>query len=279
MAKLHNCDVDQIFVGNGSDEVLALCIRAFVERDTGSVSYFDPSYSLYPVLADIEDVQQLPVDLDENFGWQMPENHEASLFFLTNPNAPTSLTFDKSQIREFISNFNGVVLVDEAYADFADFNCMDFAKEFENCIVSRTLSKSFSLAGIRLGYCVGPVELIGAMYKIKDSYNIDMITQEIALAAIEDYEYMLANAEKIKATRAKTSDALTALGFDVLPSQSNFLWAKPSTKPAAEIFAALKERNIFVRYFTNEKIKDYLRITIGTDEEMTAFITAIKEIG
>lgn len=277
LADLHDCEVDEIFVGNGSDEVLALCIRAFVERD-GSVSYFDPSYSLYPILADIEDVEKRPVALDENFGWQMPEGHEASLFFLTNPNAPTSLSHSKENIREFIAGFKGVVLVDEAYADFAAFNCMDLAKEFENCIVSRTLSKSYSLAGIRLGYCVGPAELIGAMYKIKDSYNVNMLTQAIALAAIEDHAYMLENAEKIKATREKTAAALADLGFEVMPSQTNFLWAKPGEKPAAEIFAGLKERKIFVRYFKDDKIKDYLRITVGTDAEMNALLAALKDI-
>ena len=178
LAKLHHCSIDQIFVGNGSDEVLALCIRAFVERDTGSVSYFDPSYSLYPILADIEDVEKRPVDLDEKFDWQMPENHEASLFFLTNPNAPTSLTFEKSQIREFISNFKGVVLVDEAYADFSDFNCMDFAKEFETAL---SVARSANRFHLRSDSATAlDQELIGAMYKIKDSYNIDMITQEIA---------------------------------------------------------------------------------------------------
>lgn len=277
LAKLHNCEVDEIFVGNGSDEVLALCIRTFVERN-GSVGCFDPSYSLYPVLTAIEDVELRPVALHADFSWQMPADYEASLFFLTNPNAPTSLTFPKEQIREFIARFNGVVLIDEAYADFADTNCMDLATEFTNCIVSRTLSKSFSLAGIRLGYCVGPAELIGAMHKIKDSYNVDMLTQAVALAAVEDYGHMLANVEKIKATREKTIQALVDLGFEVGPSQSNFLWAKPTSKPAAAVFAALKERKIFVRYFTHAKISDFLRITIGTDAEMDALLVALKEI-
>lgn len=277
LAELHGCSVDEIFVGNGSDEVLALCIRTFVERN-GSVGYFDPSYSLYPVLTEIEDLEKRPVALNDDFSWQMPADFESSLFLLTNPNAPTSLSFDKEKVRNFIANFNGVVLVDEAYADFAEHNCMDLAMEFENCIVSRTFSKSFSLAGIRLGYCVGSPELIGAMHKIKDSYNVDMLTQAIGLTAIEDYNYMLANAAKIKATRAKTVTALTDLGFEVLPSQTNFLWVKPAEKPAAEIFSGLKSRKIFVRYFTDPKIKDYLRITIGTNAEMDALLTALKEL-
>ncbi|MEE9369228.1 MAG: histidinol-phosphate transaminase, partial [Pontiella sp.] len=147
IAELHGCTVENVFVGNGSDEVLALCIRSFVERD-GSVGYFNPSYSLYPILADIEDVEKRPLELDGGFGWQMPADYSASLFFLTNPNAPTSLVYDKANIEPFAKGFGGVVLIDEAYADFADDNCMDLALKHDNILVGRTLSKSYSLAGI-----------------------------------------------------------------------------------------------------------------------------------
>ena len=177
IAELHGCEIGNVFVGNGSDEVLALCIRSFVERD-GSVGYFDPSYSLYPILSDIEDVEKKPVALDASFGWQMPEDYDASLFFLTNPNAPTSLKFSRANVETFVADFDGVVLIDEAYADFADENCMELALSSDNVLVARTLSKSYSLAGIRLGYCVGSEDLIGAMYKIKDSYNVNYLTQE-----------------------------------------------------------------------------------------------------
>ena len=128
IAKLHGCEIENIFVGNGSDEVLALSIRSFVERD-GSVGYFDPSYSLYPILSDIEDVEKKPVSLDAGFGWQMPDDYSASLFFLTNPNAPTSFIYDKATVESFVQNFDGVTLIDEAYADFSNDNCMEFAPE------------------------------------------------------------------------------------------------------------------------------------------------------
>ena len=280
IAQVYGVEYDQVFVGNGSDEILALCIRAFVEPATGNVGYFDPSYSLYPILADIEDVQKSPVALDAQFGWQMPADYTASLFFLTQPNAPTSLAHPLETIREFVNGFPGVVLIDEAYGDFADENCMTLASEFENVIVSRTFSKSYALAGIRCGYCIGPKTLINAMYKIKDSYNLDMLTQNIATVAIQDQAWMKACAEKIRTTRQRTTDALTALGFSVCPSQANFLWVQPPTGTDAKaLFESLKEKQIFVRYFANDpQIANFLRITIGTDTEIDEFLNAVRVI-
>lgn len=278
IAELHGCAVEHVFVGNGSDEILALCLRAFVERD-GSVGYFDPSYSLYPVLADIEDVEKRPVSLNGAFGWQMPDNYSASLFYLTYPNAPTSRVYDKTTIKDFVKHFDGVVLVDEAYADFADDNCMELALEHDNVLVARTLSKSYSLAGIRLGYCVGHAGLIEAMYKIKDSYNVNYLTQEIARVAILDQNTMRANVQAIVETRKMVAEKLSELGFNVCDSQSNFLWIKPLAMSAGSLFKALRAKNIIVRYFANdERTKDHLRVTIGTAPEMLAFLDAVKEI-
>lgn len=278
IAELHGCDVENVFAGNGSDEVLALCIRAFVERE-GSVGYFDPSYSLYPVLADIEEIEKRPVSLNAAFGWEMPADYEASLFFLTQPNAPTSLVYEKPTIERFVKGFNGVVLIDEAYADFADDNCMELALTHDNVIVARTLSKSYSLAGIRLGYCVGNAELIGAMYKIKDSYNVNYLTQEIARVAILDQGTMRANVQAIVETRKMVADRLSEFGFEVYDSQSNFLWIKPLGTTAEKLFMALRKKNIFVRYFANDaRTCDYLRVTVGTAPEMFTFLDAVDQI-
>ncbi|HEY5622037.1 MAG TPA: histidinol-phosphate transaminase [Pontiella sp.] len=278
IARLHGCEIENVFVGNGSDEVLALSIRAFVERN-GSVGYFDPSYSLYPVLADIEDVEKRPISLDAAFGWQMPEEYSASLFFLTQPNAPTSLVYGRNQVESFVEMFGGVVLIDEAYADFADSNCMDLALTCPNVLVARTLSKSYSLAGIRLGYCVGPADLIGAMYKIKDSYNVNYLTQEIARVAILDQDTMRANVQAVVETRKLVAEKLSELGFEVCDSQTNFLWIKPLEISAAALFEALRKRNIIVRYFAKEKrTRDYLRVTIGTAPEMFTFLDAVQAI-
>jgi histidinol-phosphate aminotransferase len=278
IAELHGCEVENVFVGNGSDEVLALCIRAFVERN-GSVGFFDPSYSLYPILADIEDVEKKPVELDAAFGWQMPPDYSASLFFLTNPNAPTSLCYSKANVEAFVQDFGGVVLIDEAYADFAKEHCMDLALASDNVLVARTLSKSYSLAGIRLGYCVGNAELIGALHKIKDSYNVNYLTQEIARVAILDQDTMKANVQAIVETRKMVMEKLDELGLSVTESETNFLWVKPLGIAAGKLFEALRLKNIIVRHFSHdERTKDYLRITIGTAPEMFTFLDAVEEV-
>jgi len=276
IATLHDCEVDQIFVGNGSDEILALCTRAFVE-DNGTIGCFDPSYSLYPVLADIRSVSIKPVELTSDFAWQMPENYKASLFYLTNPNAPTSLAFPKSTVRAFCEKFSGVVLIDEAYADFAGENCMDLAGRLSNVLVCRTFSKSYSLAGIRAGYVVGHPALIAALYKIKDSYNVNGITQKLALAALTDQLHMRENVARILATRERVTRDLSKRGYTVYPSATNFLWVIPKGISAADLFQHLREQKVLTRYFPGEKTGHCLRITIGTDEQMDAFLAALPK--
>ena len=278
IAELNGCRVEQVFVGNGSDEVLALCVSAFVERD-GAVGYFEPSYSLYPVLAAIREVGTKPVRLNPDFTWrEPPADYRASLFFLANPNAPTSIQYPPSLVRDFCSRFPGVVLIDEAYVDFAESNCMDLARSMDNVLVLRTLSKSYSLAGLRVGYLVGPEPLIGAFYKIKDSYNVDRLAQEIALTAIRDQAHMRRNAERIIETRERTAAELRKRGFVVCPSQTNFLWVKPPKLGAKKVFDELRKQKIIVRYFPAPLTADYLRISVNTDAEMTALLTALDGI-
>jgi histidinol-phosphate aminotransferase len=178
-----------------------------------------------------------------------------------------------------VKTFAGVVLIDEAYADFAESNCMDLALKYRNVLVARTLSKSYSLAGIRLGYCVGQADLIGAMYKIKDSYNVDYLTQEIARVAVLDQDTMHANVQAVVETRKLVGEKLSELGFEVCESQTNFLWIKPLEISAAALFDALRKRNIIVRHFAKEKrTRDYLRVTIGTAPEMFTFLDAVQAI-
>lgn len=278
IAEQHGVGIGNIFAANGSDEVLALCIRAFVERSGGSVGYFDPSYSLYPVLAEIEDVEIRPVALDDRFGWQMSDDYEASLFFLTNPNAPTSLLFPKEKIEEFVSSFPGVVVIDEAYVDFASGHCMELATDYKNVIVCRSLSKSYALAGIRFGYCVGDKELIDALYKIKDSYNVNTLTQEIARVALLDRGTMEAITAAIKNSRKLMTEELTQLRFEVMPSETNFLWTRPPNPGAKKIFEELKKHNVYVRWFDGDRTREYLRITVGTDPQTLKLIEALEEI-
>ena len=277
IAEIHGCSIDQVFAGNGSDETLALATRAFVQEN-GKVGAFDPTYSLYAVLAKIRDVAYEPVPLGPGFQWQdPPAGYQADLFLLTSPNAPTSILYDKNRVKAFCESFQGVVLIDEAYGDFARTNCMDLAtaRGNRNVIVSRTLSKSFSLAGIRLGYCVGPVELIDALYKIKDSYNLDGVTQAVALAALNDLDWMRANAKKILATRARCAAELRRRGWTLPESDTNFLFARPPDGQAKRRFDALRAKNIFVRYFPAPETAEYLRISIGTDEQMDKLLSEL----
>ena len=186
-----------------------------------------------------------------------------------------------SSVAAFARRFKGVVLVDEAYADFACANCMSLATapRNRNVIVMRTFSKSYSLAGLRVGYCIGPRDLIEALYKIKDSYNVDAVAQSVALAAFNDRVYHGKTVAKVVKTRRAFSAALEKLGWDVIPSEANFVFAKPpAPQKAKDIFARLKEKSIFVRYFPGPLTGDRLRITIGTDAEMAVFLTALKGI-
>ena len=278
IADLHGCEIDQVFVGNGSDEILALALRAFVERDE-VVGFLEPSYSLYPILAEIEDLQTRSVTLDDQFGWALSEAFESKLFLLTNPNAPTSLAATREQIEALVQQSSGIVLIDEAYADFAEENCMDLALDHPHVLVTRSLSKSYSLAGIRCGYAIGDASLIGALYTIKDSYNVNYITQELARVALLDQDTMKANVEAILQTRKLVADRLLTWGFEVLDSQTNFLWVKPAFGSAKKLFEQLREKKILVRYFEHHAAcRDYVRISIGTAPEMFSFLDAVEQL-
>ena len=283
IAKLNHCTIDNVFVGNGSDEVLSIAAKAFVENDE-KIGSLDPSYSLYKTLAAIRDVEWSGTPLSESTNRRIDKsiNSHTSLFLWTNPNAPTGTFVEPAEIAAFAKKFPGVVIVDEAYADFARDNAMKFATDPKNrnLMVMRTFSKSYSLAGLRVGYAVGPKPLIEALFKVKDSYNIDAVAQAVALAAFKDQKWMKANARKVVKTRKAFTAALVKRGWDVAPSESNFVFAKPPANgPAADrIFAALKERNIFVRYFSGALTRERLRITIGTDEQMAALLKALDDI-
>ena len=274
LARLNGTGVENIFVGNGSDEVLTIAAKTFVEDDE-AIASLDPSYSLYRTLAAIRNVPWKGFSAGEleNFG-----DKSVSLFLWTNPNAPTGVFCPKRKIAAFAKTFPGVVVVDEAYADFARENCMGLAtaRGNRNVLVMRTFSKSYSLAGLRVGYCVGPKELIASMYKVKDSYNVDALAQAVALAAVKDQRWMRRNADKVIKTRTWFVEELEKRGCDVLPSQANFVFAKPPAPMAAkDVFEHLRAKRIFVRYFSAPKTCDRVRITIGTDEEMKKLLKSI----
>lgn len=268
-----------IAAGNGMDELLALAIRAFVDPGDAVVSV-DPTYTLYETLARLHGARFQSVPLDDRF--QLPEamfQTRGRICFLPRPNAPSGVCSPREDVARLCREFDGLVVIDEAYADFADDNCLDFPKQFENAVVMRTFSKSFSLAGMRIGIAVARPEIVAEFIKIKDSYNINAFSQAAAAAALRDYDYMRANVEKIRATRARVTRELRALGFDVPDSQSNFVLARWNGAPTArELFQGLRARNIIIRYFTAPRLQNALRLSIGSDPEMDTLLAAIREL-
>jgi histidinol-phosphate aminotransferase len=276
-------DPDQIIVGNGCDDILNLCVRAFCgERE--KLAYFWPSYSLYPVLANIQGATQVKLPLDENFQINVHPDLLAKLagvklVFITQPNAPSGVWLQRVEIQRVIEETDGVVVIDEAYVDFAPDNCLDFAREYDNVIVARSFSKSFSFAGMRVGWAAGPSELIAALNKVKDSYNVSRLSQVCAEATLDDWDYFQQNVKRLCATRQRVTDALVKLGFFVYPSRTNFVFARPpGPVTARRWFEELRKRNVLVRWWDADRIRDFARVSIGTDEEMDRFLAATKEI-
>ncbi len=277
IAEIHGARPDQVLVGNGSDELLALCVRALVPRDA-AVGWFEPSYSLYPVLAAIEELRAVPTELGPEFEWREPITDGVALFLLTHPNAPSGCVYPAEAIAAFRRRFGGVLALDEAYVDFAEWNLMRMALEGDRTLVFRSLSKSFSLAGLRLGYVVGPPALIRAMATVKDSYNVDRLAATLGLAALNDLDWMRDNARRIRATRERVRARLSELGCRVWPSETNFLWFRPSGRPASEVMRELRARRVLVRHFPGRRTGEFLRVTIGTESEMDAFLAAMADI-
>jgi len=270
---------DWVIAGNGMDEILAMAMRTFVDPGDAVLTAY-PTYTLYETLARLHGAKIKMMDLDESF--QLPEPFFATparLCLLPRPNAPSGVCVPRSAVERLCRSFEGVVAIDEAYVDFADDNCLDFPQRFENAIVMRTFSKSFSLAGMRLGLAFARPGLIEEFLKTKDSYNLNAVAQAAGAAAIEDYDHMAANVAKVRATRDRLTRSLTDMGFKVPPSQANFVLAEwRGVPPAKEIFESLKDRNIFVRYFDAPRLRDSLRITVGTDEEIDSLLVALREL-
>ncbi len=270
-------NADWIIAGNGMDELLALALRTFVDPDDDVLAMY-PTYTLYEVLCALHGCNLKYVDLDENYG--LTEEFfttPARLCFFTRPNAPTGVAATRKDVERFCKEFDGIVVIDEAYADFADDTCLDLPKQFDNVIVMRTFSKSFSLAGMRIGTAVANPAIINEFLKTKDSYNMNAIAQAVGTAAMDDYAHMEASAGKVCVTRERVREELIAMGFDVPDSQTNFLLAHWHGQPSAkEIFEQLREAGILVRYFNYRRLEKALRITIGTDEECDELLAALR---
>ena len=295
LARLHRCQPDQIIVGNGSDELLAMAVRAFVEPARGlakarlhqaTVQFFEPSYSLYPVLGDIHGATANAVALNSDFS--LPTVAElrrsgqwdfrAALTFVTTPNAPSGRGYRTAQLDALCRVHKGLVVLDEAYVDFADENALSLSLKYSHVLVARTFSKAYSLCFQRVGYLVGHPELIAALDKIRDSYNVNGLGQIAALATLDDLPCYRANFRRIIATREKLSQKLNTLGFQVLPSQTNFILARPPGFSAQTWLQKLRDRKILVRWFSHPSVCGCLRITIGTPAEAEALVSAARAI-
>jgi histidinol-phosphate aminotransferase len=304
LAKLHRCHADNIIVGNGSDELLALATRCFVEpvlgRDTRPrvsadapagrpyqiIQYFTPSYSLYPVLADIHGAVKNAVPLKPDFGlpsvaelkrdgiWRF----DAALTFVTTPNAPSGRGYSTADLEKLCRAQRGVVVLDEAYVNFAEENAVKLALKYPHVLVARTFSKAYSLCFQRVGYFVGHPDLIAALHKIRDSYNVNGLGQVAAEATLDDLPYYRANFQKIIVTREWLSRELTKLGFRVFPSQANFILAQPPLFFAKDWPEKFRDRKILVRWFNFPGVKKYLRITIGNPAEAKELVKAARKI-
>lgn len=269
---------ENVIVGNGSDELLAMALRCFAgEGDL--VLYPTPSYSLYGVLSRIQGAEPVEMALDDDFG--LSEEFiktPARLKFIASPNSPTGTIYPERLLERLADETNGVIVVDEAYADFSEDTALQLAGKLPNVMVIRTFSKSYSLAGLRVGYAFSAPGLIEGMMKIKDSYNMNTISALLAEAALDDQQYFQEIIGLIKAERGILRKQLEELNFKVFPSGANFLFCRPPDGKAEMIFHELLNRKILIRYFNTPELKDYLRITIGTRQEMEALIGALDEI-
>jgi histidinol-phosphate aminotransferase len=305
LARLHDCQPENIIVGNGSDELLAMAVRAFVEPKVGQASrlsragrrpasrfskslvqFFTPSYSLYPVLAEIHGAAINAVPLSTDFS--IPSlaslrgaqqwDFRAALTLVTTPNAPSGHGCSTAQLEELCRAQRGVVVLDEAYVDFARENALALALRYPNVLVARTFSKGYSLCSQRVGYFVGHPALIAALQKIRDSYNVNGLGQIAALATLDDLPRYRANFRRIIATRERLGRELEALGFRVFPSQTNFILVRPPVFSAQTWLKRLRDRKILVRWFSAPRVRAYLRITVGTPDEAAALVKAAKVI-
>jgi histidinol-phosphate aminotransferase len=273
---------EQVFLGNGSDEVLAHTFLGLL-RHEAPIQFPDVTYSFYPVWCDLYGVEYRRVPLADDFSVDPAAYHdEHGGIIIPNPNAPTGMAMSLDDIRALLGkNPDAVVVIDEAYIDFGGSSAVPLIAEYENLLVIQTLSKSRALAGLRVGAAMGQAHLIEGLERVKNSFNsypVDCVAQRGAVAALEDVAYFRAICARVVASRERLARELAGLGFEVLPSEANFLLARHPDRAGRVLFSALRERGVIVRYFEQPRIDDYLRISVGTDEQCDTLLAALREI-
>ena len=280
LAETYGVEKENIFVSNGSDDILNFAFMAFGEN---GAAYPDISYGFYPVFAQLHNIDSTVVPLKEDFSINPADYFGLNrLIVIANPNAPTGMTLSLSQVESILaSNPDSVVVIDEAYVDFGGTSCVPLTKKYGNLLVVMTYSKSRSMAGARLGFAIGSKALIDDLDLLKYStnpYNVNRLTLKLGKATLDAADYYREKCAAIIETRAYTTRELEKLGFEVLPSTANFIFAKKDGVDGGYIYEQLKKRGVLIRHFTKERIKDYNRITIGTKEQMDVFLEKLKEI-
>ena len=277
-ARVYGVKEENILAGNGADDLLSILVRSFVEKGD-LVVIPTPTYTLYDTLVTIQEGEKLNIPFTEDFG--IPEGfvkRDAKLTFLANPNTPSGTFIPVKNIAGLAKELEGVLVVDEAYVDFASDNAIPLINEYPNIVVLRTFSKSFSLAGMRIGLAFANRNLIEGMTKVKDSYNLNRLSIAAATAALDDIPWMEGNVSKIKKTRGELSTSLARLGFKVYPSQSNFVLARIHGRNLKGIYEEMKRRGVLVRYFDTPELQDCIRITVGTDDEISRLLKELSEV-
>lgn len=281
-AEVFGVNNDEIIMTNGSDEVLNFAFMAFAD-EKNTLAFADITYGFYPVFAELNHIPYSEIPLKEDFSLY-PNDYIAlnKTIVIANPNAPTGLCLSLEKIEKIIkSNLDNIVIIDEAYIDFGGQSAVPLIKKYDNLLVTGTFSKSRSMAGARLGFGIGNKNLIADLNTVKYStnpYNVNRLTAAAGIAALEDNDYYMTNCKTIEANRAWTTAELEKLGFSVLPSSANFIFAKTDKISGEKLYSRLKEKGILIRHFTKERICEYNRITIGTKEQMCSFIDTVKEI-
>ncbi len=277
-ADVNGVERENIMCCNGGDELLAMALRAFCD-ETRPVAYPVPTYSLYPVLANLQNcpVIEIPFDREFNLPAKLAKTG-AALTIVCNPNAPTATLIDVEELASLAAELSGVLLIDEAYVDFAEADCVPLVKQFDNVVLLRSMSKGYSLAGLRFGYAIASKNLIAGLLKGKDSYNVDAVAIALATAAIEDQVYFKANVEAIKQERQTLTEQLRTLALTVGNSHTNFVLAQTKNGSAAGLHRQLAEQNIYVRYFNVPGLEDKLRITVGTPQQNEKLLAAMREL-
>lgn len=282
VAQYYNVEKQQVYIGNGSDELLAFSFIAFFNPGT-PILFPDITYSFYEVYCGLFNIDYRLVALDEKFDIPV-EKFQAKNggIVISNPNAPTGKYLPVNVIEKIVSsNGDNVVIIDEAYIDFGGESSVELVKEYPNILIMKTLSKSHSLAGLRLGFSIGNQDLIEGLDRVKNSinsYTVDRIALAGAIEAMKDEKYFIQTRQKIIDTRNRVSMELRDMGFNVLDSMANFIFISHSVCPADKLFEELKARGILVRYFRKPRIDNFLRVSIGTDEEMDSFLKAVSDI-